>query len=201
MSTPDRAARNFHAGNRAGVSSGAERADQRSREEHQAARSTSLRDRAPTRFMAMRLFLRRMRRSTRGIRFERDASKPSFRRFREGVSLGGPIVKDRTFYYVAVEQEHNRGQNGSEIDPTVAASINSFLATGAFPGLATRQITTNFFPISQSETEAAGKIDHQLTKSTALMLRYAFTNNREAGDAYNDGGLTDVATRQQLHRR
>src|SRR5665213_11398 len=127
--------------------------------------------------------------------FESETGKPSFRRFREGISLGGPIIKDRTFYYAAVEQEHNRGQNGSDIDPAVAASINSFLGTGAFPGLATRQIITTFFPISRAETEAAGKLDHQLTKNTALMLRYAFTNNREAGDAYNTSGLTDVSAR------
>ena len=127
--------------------------------------------------------------------FESEPGKPSFRRFREGVSLGGPIVKDRTFYYAAVEQEHNRGQNGSDIDPAVAAPINSFLGTGAFPGLATRQITTTFFPISRAETEAAAKLDHQLTKNTALMLRYAFTNNREAGDAYNTSGLTDISAR------
>ncbi len=127
--------------------------------------------------------------------FEDEPGKPSFRRFREGLSLGGPIVKDRTFYYVAIEQEHNRGQNGSEIDPAVAATINSFLATGAFPSLATRAITTNFFPISRAETEAAGKLDHQLTKNTSLMLRYAFTNNREAGDAFNTSGLADVSAR------
>ncbi|HET6142091.1 MAG TPA: TonB-dependent receptor [Candidatus Acidoferrales bacterium] len=127
--------------------------------------------------------------------FESEPGKPSFRRFREGVSLGGPIVRDRTFYYAAVEQEHNRGQSGSDIDPAVAASINSFLATGAFPGLATRRIITLFFPTSRAETEAAGKLDHQLTTSTALMLRYAFTNNRVAGDAYNTNGLTDVSAR------
>ena len=127
--------------------------------------------------------------------FEDEPGKPSFRRFREGVSLGGPLVKDRTFYYVAVEQEHNRGQNGSDIDPAVALTINSFLAGGAFPGLATRQITTNFFPISRAETEAAGKLDHQLTKNTSLMLRYAFTNNREASDAFNASGLEDVSAR------
>lgn len=127
--------------------------------------------------------------------FETDPEKPSFRRYRAGFALGGPIVKDRTFYYVAIEQEHNRGQNGSDIDPAAAATINSFLATGAFPGLATRQITTNFFPISRAETEAAGKVDHELTKNTSLMLRYAFTNNREAGDAFNNGGLTDYSGR------
>jgi len=127
--------------------------------------------------------------------FETETGKPSFRRFRAGSSLGGPIVKDRTFYYVAFEQEHNRGQIGSDIDPTITSSINSFLASGAFPGLATRQINAACSPIARAETEAAGKLEHQLTKNTALMFRYAFTNNKESGDAFNTGGLIDASAR------
>ena len=127
--------------------------------------------------------------------FETEPGKPSFRRFRAGFALGGPIIKIKTFYYVAAEQEHNRGQNGSDIDPAAASTINSFLATGEFPGLATRQITTTFFPISRAETEAAGKLDHQLTKNNSLMLRYAFTNNQESGDAFNTSGLMDASAR------
>jgi hypothetical protein len=127
--------------------------------------------------------------------FQEEQGKPAFRRFRAGVALGGPITKDRTFYYVAAEQEHNRGQGGSEIDPGIASAVNTFLSTGAYPRLATRQITTGFFPISRAETEAAGKLDHRLTKNTSLMLRYAFTNNREAGDAFNTSGLADVSAR------
>jgi outer membrane receptor for ferrienterochelin and colicin len=127
--------------------------------------------------------------------FESEPGKPSFRRFRAGFALGGPIVRDRTFYYAAVEQEHNRGQSGSDIDPSVASTIDSFLATGTFPGLATRQITTTFSPIARAETEAAGKLDHQVTKNTALMLRYAFTNNKESGDAFNTSGLMDATAR------
>ena len=127
--------------------------------------------------------------------FETESGKPSFRRFRAGFALGGPIIKDKTFYYAAAEQEHNRGQIGSDIDPAVGSSINSFLATGAFPNLATRQITTTFSPTARAETEAAGKLDHQLTKDTALMLRYTFTNNKESGDVFNSSGLTDASTR------
>jgi outer membrane receptor for ferrienterochelin and colicin len=127
--------------------------------------------------------------------FESDPGKPSFRRFRAGAALGGPIVKDRTFYYAAAEQEHNRGQAGSDIDPAVVSSINTFLASGAFSGLATRQLATGFFPVARAETEAAGKLDHQLTKNTALMLRYTFTNNKEAGDAFNNSGLIDASAR------
>jgi outer membrane receptor for ferrienterochelin and colicin len=127
--------------------------------------------------------------------FETESGKPSFRRFRAGFALGGPIVKGRTFYYAAVEQEHNRGQIGSDIDPAAASTINSLLATGAFPGLPTRQITTAFSPIARAETEAAGKLDHQLTKNIALMLRYTFTNNKESGDAFNTNGLIDASAR------
>jgi outer membrane receptor for ferrienterochelin and colicin len=127
--------------------------------------------------------------------FETEAGKPSFRRFRAGFALGGPVIKDKTFYYAAVEQEHNRGQIGSDIDSTVASTINAFLATGAFPGLATRQITTAFSPTARAETEAAGKLDHQLTKNSGLMLRYTFTNNKEAGDAFNTNGLIDASAR------
>jgi hypothetical protein len=127
--------------------------------------------------------------------FEAEPGKPSFRRYRAGFALGGPLVKDRTFYYVAAEQEHNRAQSGSDIDPAVASALNTFLATGAFARLTTRQIATNFFPISRAETEAAGRLDHRLTKNTSLMLRYAFTNNREASDAFNTGGLADISAR------
>ena len=61
--------------------------------------------------------------------------------------------------------------------------------------MATWQITTVFSPISRAETEAAGKLDHRLTKNTSLMLRYAFTNNQESGDAFNTSGLIDASGR------
>ena len=127
--------------------------------------------------------------------FETEPGKPSLQRYRGGFALGGPIVKDRTFFYFAVEQEHNRGQIGSDIDLAIASTINSFLATGAFPGLATRQITTSFAPTTLIETEAAGRVDHQLTQNTALTLRYAFTNNKESGNAFNVSGLIDASAR------
>ena len=127
--------------------------------------------------------------------FETEPGRPSLQRYRGGFALGGPIVKNKTFFYFAVEQEHNRGQIGSDIDPVIASTINSFLATGAFPGLATRQITTSFSPTARIETEAAGRLDHQLTKNTELTLRYTFTNNKEAGDAFNTSGLTDASAR------
>ena len=126
---------------------------------------------------------------------ENAPGKPDFRRYRIGSSMGGPIVKDRTFFHAAFEQEHNRGQNGSDVDPSVASAVNSFLAPGSFPRLKTRQITTGFFPIALAETEASGKVSHQLSSQNSLMLRYAFTNSRRAGDAFNTTGLEDASAR------
>lgn len=127
--------------------------------------------------------------------FETTSGKPAFRRYRAGLALGGPVVKNRTFYYAAIEQEHNRGQSSTDISPDLAFAINAYLATGAYPRLSTRQIATNFFPIARAETEAAGRLDHQLKQGTSLMLRYAFTNNKESSDAFNTSGLVDASGR------
>ena len=127
--------------------------------------------------------------------FETTPGRPAFRRYRTGFALGGPVVKNRTFYYAAIEQEHNRGQSSTDISPDLALAINALLATGAFSRLSTRPIATNFFPIARAETEAAGRLDHQLKENTSLMLRYAFTNNKESSDAFNTAGLVDASGR------
>ncbi len=129
------------------------------------------------------------------VPIETTPGKPDFNRYRIGSSMGGPIVKNRTFFHAAFEQEHNRGQNGSDIDPSVASAVNSFLAAGRFPQLQTRQITTGFFPIVRAESEASGKLNHQINSQNSLMLRYAFTNTRKASDAFNTIGLEDASAR------
>jgi hypothetical protein len=120
---------------------------------------------------------------------------PDFRRYRGGASVGGPIVKNRTFFHAAFEQESNNGQLGSDIDPSVASSLNNFLATGAFPRLKTRQIATGFSPITRTETEASGKLNHQIDATNSLMLRYAFTDNQVNGNAFNTTSLQDASAR------
>src|SRR6202140_2111927 len=112
-----------------------------------------------------------------------------------GSSIGGPVVKNRLFFHAAFEQESNRGQIGSDIDPSLASVVNNFLATGAFPGLKTRPIATGFSPIARAETEASGKLNHQINSKNSLMVRYAFNNNREAGNDFNTTALQDASAR------
>ncbi len=127
--------------------------------------------------------------------FQTESAAPSLHRYRTGVALGGPVVHDRTFYYAAFEQEHNRSLEDSFISPALASAINRILASGAYPSLSVRRISDDFFPASRAETEASAKINHQLTPGNSVMLRYAFTDNREAGDAFNSAGWTDPSAR------
>ena len=124
-----------------------------------------------------------------------ETERPALFRYRAGLSRGGPLVKDRTFYYLAAEQEHLRSQTASDIDSTAAARINAFLAPGNLPSLSTRHITEGFFPIARAETEASAKLNHQLSQRKSLALRYAFTNNKEPSDAFNTDELMDASGR------
>ena len=119
--------------------------------------------------------------------FETETAPPSLHKYRIGLALGGPLVKDRTFYYAAFEQESNRSLEDSYIDPTAAAAVNRILGT--------HRINDNFFPASRAETEASAKINHQLTAGNSLMLRDSFTDNRESGDAFNTEGWNDPSAR------
>src|SRR5207237_2995814 len=58
-----------------------------------------------------------------------------------------------------------------------------------------RSITSGFFPVTRAETELSAKIDQQINSDNALSLRYSFTNNREANDAFNRNEGVDFSAR------
>jgi outer membrane receptor for ferrienterochelin and colicin len=126
---------------------------------------------------------------------ETTPGKPDFRRYRVGSSIGGPIVKNRLFFHAAFEQESNRGQTGSDTNSSLASAINDFLAAGAFPRLNVRRITTGFSPIARAETEASGKLNYQINSRNSMTVRYALTDNRVAGNAFNTTALDDASAR------
>jgi Carboxypeptidase regulatory-like domain/TonB dependent receptor-like, beta-barrel/TonB-dependent Receptor Plug Domain len=127
--------------------------------------------------------------------FEAERQPPNLHRYRTGLALGGPIVRDRTFYYAGFEQEHSRSLEDAFIPTPIVQAINRTLASGLYPDVATRRLSDDPFPASRAETEASMKVNHQLTPGNSLMLRYAYTNNRESGDAFHTEGWTDPSAR------
>jgi hypothetical protein len=119
--------------------------------------------------------------------FETESATPMLHKYRTGVAVGGPIARDRTFYYIAFEQERNRALEDPYLSPPLVSAINRIVGA--------HTVTDNFFPTSRAETEASAKVNHQLTSRNSVMLRWAFTDNREAGDGFNNIGWTDPSAR------
>jgi len=119
--------------------------------------------------------------------------KPDESRIRAGVALGGPIQRDKTFYYVAAEHELAHGEDSNDLMPSTLNTINTALKQ--YGPLSNLMLQTGFFPTTDQETELSGRIDRALTAKEALMLRYAFTNSRNVNDAFNTDELTDRTAR------
>lgn len=123
------------------------------------------------------------------------ASRLRFRRYQPGGALGGPIKRDRLFFYVAAEQEHMTGEDESEVDRATRARVSTLLASGFAPRLPVRSLTGRRFPIGADETEAAGKLTYLAGSRHTLNFRFAFTNARDRGDAFNADTLSDPTAR------
>ncbi|MGI8770831.1 MAG: carboxypeptidase regulatory-like domain-containing protein [Acidobacteriaceae bacterium] len=118
--------------------------------------------------------------------------KPDENRLRAGLSTGGPIQRDKLFYYLAAEQEHARGEDANDFGAQQTAAIDSAVRqTGPLRGFSLQQ---GFFPTINEETELSGRIDRSFP-TNALMLRYALTNNRSVNGAFNTDDLSDASAR------
>jgi hypothetical protein len=123
------------------------------------------------------------------------AARLRYRRYQPGGALGGPVKRDRLFFYVAAEQEHLTGEDESEIDRTARTRVNSLLASGFAPRLSVRSLTASRFPVGADETEAAGKLTYLSGSRHTLNFRFAFTDARDRGDAFNTDTLSDPTAR------
>ena len=119
--------------------------------------------------------------------------KPDESRVRAGVALGGPIQRDKTFFYVAAEQEMARGEDTNDLTPSTIEVINSSIRN--YRPLASLKLQSGFFPTTDQETEMSGRIDRSLTTREAIMLRYAFTDSRNVNDSLHTDELTDRTAR------
>ncbi|MEP6706645.1 MAG: TonB-dependent receptor [Pyrinomonadaceae bacterium] len=129
------------------------------------------------------------------------ASRLRFRRIQPGGALGGPLKRDRLFFYVAAEQEHLSGEDESEIDRNARNRINALLAWRFAPRLNVRSLTAGRFRIGADETEAAGKLTYVAGSRHTFNFRLAFTNARARGEGFNTDVLTDPSARGSAYTK
>jgi hypothetical protein len=100
-----------------------------------------------------------------------------------GATLGGPVVRDRTFYFANFEQRVLNQSGLITISPENVAAINARLSSVGYQG---PHIFTGIYPNPVHARTALAKIDHQFSARDQFSLRYsvydvASRNSRGAG--------------------
>ncbi len=113
-----------------------------------------------------------------------------------GASIGGPIIKDRTFFFGNYEYRQLNQTNFLTITPANAAAINSVLIANKYPGqflnIDPSGITVYANPVRFNNFFF--KVDHKLSDKDQLTARYSLyhvssINSRNAGGlTYTSGG-------------
>ncbi len=114
-----------------------------------------------------------------------------------GASLGGPVVRDRTFYFANFEQRELNQSGLITIAPADVAAINARLQQTGYAG---PRIATGLYPNPVHNSNGLAKVDHQFSARDEFSIRYSIydvhsSNSRGAGAlsaASASAGLDDT---------
>jgi len=100
-----------------------------------------------------------------------------------GAGVGGPIVRDRTFYFSNVERRTLDQSGLVTISPANVAAVNARLAAVGYPG---SLVSTGVYSNPARSANILGKIDHQISGTDQFSVRYSAyhvtsDNSRGAG--------------------
>ena len=111
--------------------------------------------------------------------------KPQFQRQNYGGTFGGPLKRNRTFFFGAVERMQRDESGVVTVSESAVAAINAVLAARPIPNAPVTAIATGVYPITRRDTLASFKLDHTLNASNTLAFRYTYGKSVEA----NAGGV------------
>jgi Carboxypeptidase regulatory-like domain/TonB dependent receptor len=100
-----------------------------------------------------------------------------------GASVGGPIKRDRTFYFANFELRQQNQSGLITISPANVAAINARLLAAGYQG---SLISTGIYPNPIHMRNFLGKVDHQFSMRDQASFRYSLydvdsNNSRGAG--------------------
>jgi hypothetical protein len=114
--------------------------------------------------------------------FEKQTTdpKPDFNREEFGGSAGGPIKKDKLFFFGAVE--HFRERQDLLIDPALLPQI------AAIPGVT----ASSTIPTPYDDTLVSAKIDHRISDRQSMFYRFSFQKNSSPNDQVDPAQPSDL---------
>jgi hypothetical protein len=111
---------------------------------------------------------------------------PDFSQHQFGATVGGPLVHDKAFFFLAYDQqEYNETKQTDrlgQIDPALQNFVNTATFGGAAPPLA-----GEFGPISRTNDANAllGKLDFRLSQKHSASLKYNYTRSSQLNGTFD----------------
>lgn len=106
-----------------------------------------------------------------------------------GVSIGGPILRDRTFLFANFEQTRRHDAGVITITPPNVSAVNARLDHTGYAG---PRIVTGVFPGGYDVTDFFARVDHRLNGTNLLSARYSLYDISSI-NSRNVGGLNAVS--------
>ncbi|MBY0503695.1 MAG: TonB-dependent receptor [Bryobacteraceae bacterium] len=115
-----------------------------------------------------------------------SGNKQRYRRYQPGVSLLGPLRKDKTFFAAAVESAWERGEEWSETGLGLRARLERVKPV---------TLTSGLYPEAGHDTESSFKLNHILSNRHQVSSRYAFSQGRVTNDVIGVENFSDLSAR------
>ncbi|HEU5049786.1 MAG TPA: TonB-dependent receptor [Gemmatimonadales bacterium] len=107
---------------------------------------------------------------------------PDFRQHQFGATLGGPIMRDRIFFFLAYDQQEYEETKQTDRLGLIDADLLAFVDT-AFGGA----LEGDFGPITRTNDANAfmAKLDFRITDRHNATLKYNYTNSRQENGTFD----------------
>lgn len=125
----------------------------------------------------------------------RRGLNPLFRRHQPGASVMGPVIRDKTFFSTAFEQEWERSEEWSEVPQRYNQQIGQTLASPLFARSGVRIPSPGLFPTDSSQSVFSFKADHHVDSKNSVSARAAWSRGRTTRDVQDVDNFTDVSAR------
>jgi hypothetical protein len=114
-----------------------------------------------------------------------------------GASVGGPVARDRTFYFLNVEQRRLDQSGLTTIAQASADAINARLRAVGYAG---QGVSTGIYRNPVDSTNLLGKVDHQFSGRNQMSVRYS-VYDVTSSNARGAGGLSAPSASSGLDNR